>query len=547
MNLPKKLTNQLKSRKEQNALRGLKSSSNLIDFSSNDYLGFAKSEIIFDKTHQFLVDKGIKQNGATGSRLLSGNHQLYSEIESFLSTFHQTESTTIFNSGYDANIGFFSSVPQRGDIILYDEFIHASIRDGIKLSNAKAFKFLHNDLEDLEKRLLNFIDKNEIFRQAQSDKERDSELDSESHQTIYVVTESVFSMDGDSPDLVAVTKICKKHNAFLIVDEAHAVGVFAAGLIQKLNLQHEVFARIITFGKALGCHGAAILGSTALQTYLVNFARSFIYTTGLSPHSLATIKVSYDELQTPFDCNQDDSQNTTKLQQNIHHFIKEVKRLNFPTFLFGEMSERQWGFIPSCSAIHCCIIPRNEKVKAIAEKLQQNHYDVKAILSPTVPQNKERLRFCLHGYNSKKEISEVLEFLSIFVNQHLFMNDNYKILAVFEYSAEAHVTKSRLDADGFDTMLMDETTIDSDPLISGAIGGVKLLVHKNDFEKAVEVYNEIRTYQKDKNGNDIYCPKCNSNKILVAPLHRKNFFYMLFPFFEGRKLICNHCKTLFKN
>lgn len=126
------------------------------------------------------------------------------------------------------------------------------------------------------------------------------------------------------------------------------------------------------------------------------------------------------------------------------------------------------------------------------------------------------------------------------------MNDNYKILAVFQYSSEAHITKSKLSSEGLDTLLMDEATIDSDPLISDAIGGVKLLVHKKDFEKSIEIYNEIRTYQKDDNGNDIFCPKCKSNYILVAPLHRKNLFYMLFPFFEGRKLICNNCKTLFK-
>ncbi len=126
------------------------------------------------------------------------------------------------------------------------------------------------------------------------------------------------------------------------------------------------------------------------------------------------------------------------------------------------------------------------------------------------------------------------------------MNDNYKILAVFEYSTEAHVTKSKLDSEGLQTLLMDEKTIDTDPLVSNAIGGVKLLVHKNDFEKAAEIYNEIRSYQKEKNGHAISCPKCNSNRILVAPAHRKNFFYMLFPFFEARKLICNDCKTLFK-
>ncbi|WP_298782298.1 DUF2007 domain-containing protein [uncultured Polaribacter sp.] len=125
------------------------------------------------------------------------------------------------------------------------------------------------------------------------------------------------------------------------------------------------------------------------------------------------------------------------------------------------------------------------------------------------------------------------------------MNENYTILAVFEYSTEAHVTKSRLDAEGFETMLMDEKTIDSDPLISNAIGGVKLLVHKNDFHKAFDIYNEIRTYQKDKNENDIICVNCSSSRILIAPIQRKNIFYMLFPFFEKTKHICNDCKTIF--
>tara|TARA_R110001606_G_scaffold101402_1_gene222534 strand:+ start:88 stop:465 length:378 start_codon:yes stop_codon:yes gene_type:complete len=125
------------------------------------------------------------------------------------------------------------------------------------------------------------------------------------------------------------------------------------------------------------------------------------------------------------------------------------------------------------------------------------------------------------------------------------MNDNFKILAVFNYSTEAHVTKSRLDSDGFETMLMDETTIDTDPLVSNAIGGVKLLVHKKDFEKAALVYNEIRTYQKDDEGNEISCPNCKSNRILVAQAQRKNIFYMLFPFFEKTRHICNDCKTIF--
>ncbi|MGJ8759496.1 DUF2007 domain-containing protein [Polaribacter sp. AHE13PA] len=125
------------------------------------------------------------------------------------------------------------------------------------------------------------------------------------------------------------------------------------------------------------------------------------------------------------------------------------------------------------------------------------------------------------------------------------MNDNYKILAVFEYSTEAHITKSKLDSEGFKTLLMDEKTIDTDPLVSNAIGGVKLLVHKDDFEKAATIYNEIRVYQKDENGNDLFCPNCNATQILIAPLARRNIFYMLFPFFEKTRRICNNCKTVF--
>ncbi|CAM1334558.1 aminotransferase class I/II-fold pyridoxal phosphate-dependent enzyme [Tenacibaculum aestuariivivum] len=377
MLFPKKLTAKLLHRTKNQSLRILEQvniTTTLIDFSSNDYLGFAKSEIIFNKTHQFLVNNSILQNGATGSRLLSGNHHLYNSIEKELAQFHNSEKALIFNSGYDANIGFFSSVPQRGDIILYDEFIHASIRDGIQLSNAQSFKFKHNDLHNLEDK----INKHHLKSDAE----------------IYVVTESIFSMDGDAPDLIAMSKIIKKNNAHFIVDEAHAVGVFNKGSVQELNIESTVFARIITFGKAMGCHGAVILGSNELKQYLINFSRSFIYTTGLSPHSLATIKFAYSELIR--------NKATENLQKNILFFKQEINRL-------------QLNFIASNSAIHCCIIPGNEKVKTIAKQLKEKGFDVKPILSPTVNKGEERLRFCLHSYNSTQEITNVLEHLATFV------------------------------------------------------------------------------------------------------------------------------------
>ena len=390
MKIPNALQHKLNLREDTNALRKLPIPTNGIDFSSNDYLGFAKNEEIFDATHQYLVDNNIKINGATGSRLISGNHNLYTITENYIAEFHQSETALIFNSGYDANVGFFSAVPQRNDIILYDELCHASIRDGIQMSHAKAYKFQHNDYEDLEALLSKF--------QTSHSELVEGQLPTSSSQlpTIYIVTESVFSMDGDAPNMETLVQLSEKHNALLVVDEAHALGVFGEkgeGLVQSQNLQDKIFARIMTFGKGLGCHGAAILGSASLKEYLVNFARSFIYTTGLSPHSVATILVAYQNLN--------DSSELQKLKQNINFFNQQKQLLGIkPLFVYSK------------SAIHSAIIPGNEKVKHIASQLQDKGFEVKAILSPTVPEGQERLRFCLHSYNTEKEMQEVLTELS---------------------------------------------------------------------------------------------------------------------------------------
>lgn len=378
---PQSLSNKLAQRAESNSVRKLPAQNFLIDFSSNDYLGLSKSEAVFNETHEYLVRNKIIQNGATGSRLLSGNHKLYQETEKFIANFHRSESALIFNSGYDANVGFFSSVPQKGDLILYDELCHASIRDGIQLSNAKAYKFAHNDFEDLERLIL----RNE-------------------NSTTYIVTESVFSMDGDTPNLEELARLSEKYNCYLIIDEAHALGVFgdfetsgAGGLVEMLGLQNKIFARIMTFGKGLGCHGAAVLGSEELKNYLVNFARSFIYTTGLSPHSVATILIAYQFLEK-------DNNNIKGLKDNIIHFNQELNLLGLKQM-----------FVRSKSSIQSAIVPGNDKVKSIAAQLQEKGFDVKAILSPTVPEGQERLRFCLHSYNSKQQIEVVLALFSTFV------------------------------------------------------------------------------------------------------------------------------------
>lgn len=372
--LPQILSNKLNVRLQNNALRKLPQATDCVDFASNDYLGFSNSKSIFEATHQYLLEHNQIRNGATGSRLLSGNHPVYEVAEAFIAHFHKSSAALVFNSGYDANVGFFSAVPQKGDLILYDELCHASIRDGIQLSNAKAYKFQHNDLEDLERLLVQ-----------------------NSEKTIYVVTESVFSMDGDTPNLEELVLLANQHNGYVVVDEAHALGVLGdkgEGLVQSLHLQEDVFARIMTFGKGLGCHGAAILGSDDLKSYLVNFARSFIYTTGLSPHSVATILMAYQQLEKATDSQQ-------QLKNNIAHFNQEKNRLSLKPL-----------FVHSKSAIQSAIIPGNERVKSIAHQLQSKGFDVKPILSPTVPEGQERLRFCLHSFNSEDEITLILQLLS---------------------------------------------------------------------------------------------------------------------------------------
>jgi len=393
-NLPLKLTKSLDIRKQQNAIRILSYNKNLIDFSSNDYLGFSNLKQVYFTAEKILTDFNLMRNGATGSRLLSGNHQLFSPAEDFIANFHSAESALIFNSGYDANVGFFSSVPQRGDLIFYDELVHASIRDGISMSLAKAYKFKHNDIGDLRGHI-----------------ERSRNINNEPE--IYIVTESVFSMDGDIPDLKTLAEFAEKRHCFLVVDEAHATGVFGidgAGMLQELGIQDKVFARIITFGKALGCHGAAILGSTTLKEYLVNFARSFIYTTALPPHSVATILASYQYLKNKPELAEVNPEHVEgpeikKLKQNIEFFKAEIVANKLQSF-----------FTESNSAIQSCILPGNEKVKNTASKLEAEGYNVKPILSPTVPKGKERLRFCLHSFNSREEISGVLKVLVKFAN-----------------------------------------------------------------------------------------------------------------------------------
>jgi len=266
-----------------------------------------------------------------------------------------------------------SSLAQRGDTIITDELIHASVIDGARLSNANRYKFKHNDIHNLEAKL----------KQAKGN--------------CYVVVESVYSMNGDTPPLLDILKITEKYNARLLVDEAHAVGLYKGGLTCHLKLEERVFARIITFGKALGCHGAIVLGGSLLREYLINFARSFIYTTAAPFHQLAAVKMAY-VLLTGSDMAID------QLKSNIDLFKNTINYHN------------NYFLLQSDSAIQCILLKSNEKAKEIAAQLQSTGFDVRAILSPTVPQGSERIRICLHSFNTENEIGLLTNTLNKLIN-----------------------------------------------------------------------------------------------------------------------------------
>lgn len=360
------LDKKLLEREENHSLRSLSlKQEEMIDFCSNDYLGIVKNKLIEKSLPAML------SHGSTGSRLLSGNYKLIEETESQLAEFHEAEAGLIFNSGYDANTGLLSCVPQKEDTIIYDKLSHASLRDGVRLSFASAFSFLHNDMADLEKKL----------KAVQSDRQK------------FVVTESVFSMDGDMAPLKEISALCEKYNAALIVDEAHATGVIGSngeGLIQELDLQKKVFARIHTFGKACGAHGAIILGSAKLKKYLINFSRQFIYSTSLPPASVEAISLAY------------------KIFPSMQ---KERKHLSTLIDAFQNASSK-FKILKSETPIQAVIVPGNEEVKIIAKKCHSQNLDIRPILYPTVPKGKERLRIVLHSFNAKHEVNSLLKVLA---------------------------------------------------------------------------------------------------------------------------------------
>jgi len=367
MSYREKIIQKLQDRRSENSFRTLVVREGLVDFFSNDYLGFARNK----ELHRAILDKDAAynlevSNGSTGSRLLSGNSTLAEQTEAYLAGFFQTEKALLFNSGYNANVGVLSALPQKGDTILYDELIHASLKDGARLSFADRISFRHNDLNDFEKKI----------QRAKGN--------------IFVVVESIYSMDGDQAPLKEIIQLSKSFNACIIVDEAHSTGTcgeHGQGLVLAEGLQKDVDIRIHTFGKAMGIHGACVAAEKIVIDYLINFSRSFIYTTAFSPHSFFSVQAAFEKL---------------------YHSQSIINALNKNIQLFSEGLKEYDAYIPSTSSIQVLKLGGNDRVKDLAGTIQQQGFDVRPILSPTVKKGEERLRFCIHAFNTEAQVNELL-------------------------------------------------------------------------------------------------------------------------------------------
>ncbi|MDU0371474.1 aminotransferase class I/II-fold pyridoxal phosphate-dependent enzyme [Hymenobacter endophyticus] len=343
----------------------------LVDFSSNDYLGLSRHPRVLTAVQA----AAQLPAGSTGSRLLTGNSAAAEALETYLAGFHHAEAALLFNSGYAANLGFFAAVPRRGDTILYDDASHASVKDGIRGSFATAWSFRHNDVADLRRKL------------------------ARATGSVFVAVEALYSMDGDMAPLPELAQLCRAKGLYLIVDEAHTNGLYGPrgeGLVAELGLADAVFARILTFGKALGSQGAAVAGPAVLRDYLLSFSRPFIYTTALPPLTVAALTAAYALLP---DLGPERARLFT-LSDYLKTTLNTVPGLRVP---------------PASHVIHPVFFttsPGPTHVRAVAAAAQAAGFDVRAIVSPTVPAGTERLRLIVHSYNTEAEIDGLARVLT---------------------------------------------------------------------------------------------------------------------------------------
>jgi 8-amino-7-oxononanoate synthase len=369
MNLHERIRKSIQKRKSEGLYRQLINVKIGIDFYSNDYLGYSRLIPEIKRSRNFFVSAG-----STGSRLISGNYSEIIQLEKRIAELHQSEECLLFSSGYLANFALLSTLPSRHDLILFDEYCHASLMDGIHFSRARHFSFKHNRVDKLF----------ELLQKHHSH-----------FENIFVVTESLFSMDGDyCPLKEFIERLSYFSNVYLILDEAHALGTSCSlpfGLSSGIENKDKIVARIYTYGKALGCAGASVCTSADVKEYLINFSRPFIYTTAPAPELAMSVNLGYDLLS--------EKRNISELMNTINFFKSEFRGMDRVKVQEGP--------------IQVLMCENNASIVGdLINQFSENEILCKYIKYPTVPLGMERFRITLHSYNTEEEIKKIKECLS---------------------------------------------------------------------------------------------------------------------------------------
>ena len=341
----------------------------LLSFCSNDYLGLASHSGNIEALKQALPETGL---GGAASHLVCGHHEAHHRLEQRLAAFTQRSSALFFSTGYMANLGVISALVGRGDTVFSDRLNHASIVDGCVLSRARLRRYAHGDVDALEAML----------------------AETSGHKL--VVTDGVFSMDGDVAPLRALARVCKAHDALLLVDDAHGIGVLGPqgrGSVLEAGLsEDEVPVLIGTLGKAVGTSGAFVAGPALLTDYLVQKARTYIYTTAMPPALAMATCASLDRIEA------DDSRRA-HLNQLIDHFRSGAEQLGYE-------------LMPSKTPIQPIMVGDNHAALALSQALETQGLLVTAIRPPTVPEGQARLRVTLSAAHTRENVDQLLSALS---------------------------------------------------------------------------------------------------------------------------------------
>ena len=349
-----------------------------INLSSNDYLALGSDKQLLKEFYSKSNEENLINNyglGSTSSRLLTGNFSNYFELENTIAKAYKSETSLVFNSGYHANIGILPALTTKKDLILSDKLNHASIVDGIKLSSADCIRYKHLDCDQLEHIL---------------------ETKRQNYEHVFIITESIFSMDGDIANLKKLIDLKEQFNAFLYVDEAHALGTEGEngfGISEKLNIEKEIDLIVGTFGKAFASQGAFVACSNIFKEYLVNKMRSLIFTTSLPPVSVNWNKFIFSKIS-----NYKEKRQNLKLVSN--YLRKKIEELGYKTC--------------GNSNIIPIIIGDNENTIILAEYLQRKGYLVFPIRPPTVPKGESRLRISLTSDFTLNDIDTFIDCISKF-------------------------------------------------------------------------------------------------------------------------------------